>query len=202
MLISMVPPRTEITTISSVQPRTVYQLKLCAEMGRSASSTPNSMTTRPNVMMMHNGKIENEVAAVHAKASILCNGYFDLLATRAALVWNRHLRLSDPAQEAVSFPHLSQAIEAVPRNQAESARIGGEALLHEAPHQSVKQPCRELLEPAFTVAHQSGGIRHIIALVITANHLMNHRLRLLQVGIDHNYGVDIAYSRPSVHAIE
>jgi hypothetical protein len=34
--------------------------------------------------MMGNGKIENEVAAVHAKASILCSGYFDLPATRSA----------------------------------------------------------------------------------------------------------------------
>jgi hypothetical protein len=142
-------------------------------------------------MMMRNGKIENEVAAVHAKASILGNGYFDLLVTRAGvLVRNRDLRVSDPcnhtAQEGVSFPHLSQAIEAVSRNQAECARIGEKALIHEAPHQSVKQPCRELLEPAFTVAHQSGGIRHIISVGITANHLMDHRQRLLQVGIDHN----------------
>jgi hypothetical protein len=33
--------------------------------------------------MMRNGRIENDVAAVHANVSILCSGYFDLPATLA-----------------------------------------------------------------------------------------------------------------------
>ncbi|HEX8894368.1 MAG TPA: hypothetical protein VF783_13645 [Terriglobales bacterium] len=103
-------------------------------MARTASSTPNSVTTKPNVMMMRNRTIENEVAAVHAKASICVAGILTARSPRGALARNRDLGVYDPgnhtAQKAVSFPHPSQTIEAVARNQATLMR--GSSLAHAA----------------------------------------------------------------------
>src|SRR5215469_18924628 len=75
MLMSRLPPIMQRVTIRDVQPVTVYQCSMCARTARAASIKPKTVTMSPTKVLIRSGRMENEVAAVHAKESILRKGY-------------------------------------------------------------------------------------------------------------------------------
>src|SRR5947209_328367 len=70
-------PMMLVTTISEVQPGSVSPI-IRAEIARTASSAAKSPTRVPRYKLMRNGRVEKELAAVHANESIFLNGYFDV----------------------------------------------------------------------------------------------------------------------------
>lgn len=79
------PPTKARGTTVEAQPGTARAENIAIQMAQTPTTNDTAAIPKPNVVIRRNGRIENDVIRLIARATIFVNGYFDSPAVRSFL---------------------------------------------------------------------------------------------------------------------